>query len=356
MFKVSREAAKAGNLREFKTLDLVKRLGVITANRVHLKNYPVENPTTIFNPSLSVENETIRIYLRIVLGYFTYTSAVAMLEAGLSDIYEGYLSVSHYPVELILCPDSEYDFWGIEDPRVYRIDDKLMMTYCGRTVNYFNPAIRVERTLPITAVSKDLKNWRKNYVFRLTKEIRKQVVSDKDAFLLKTKKRELFLFHRPHLTDENFYLAVSKVPIDILEKTDSGLSEVVVTETTVLMNPASFEAKLGWATPPVEVGGGEYLLLVHGVDRRFEGYRVFAVLLSCEEEVRLTAVTPHYIMEPKMSYELYGERPYTVFPCGIQKAANRLLVTYGAADSAVGVGEIEIDKLLPILDRHRLKE
>ena len=356
MFKISKEAMKAKDLRRFKTVDLVRRLGVITAHRVYLKNYPVENPTVIFNPSLSVENETLRIYLRIVLGYFTYTSAVAMLEASLSDVYEGYLNVSHYPVKLILCPDNEYDFWGIEDPRVYSIDGRLMMTYCGRTVNYFNPAIRVERTLPVTAVSEDLKNWRKNYVFRLSKEMRRHVVSDKDAFLLKTEKGELFLFHRPHLTDENFYLAVSKVPENILEKTDGRLSEVVVTETTVLMNPADFEAKLGWATPPVEVRDGEYLLLIHGVDKRFEGYRVFAVLMGCREEVRLEAATPHYIMEPKMSYELYGERPYTVFPCGIQRVADRLLVTYGAADSAVGIGEIEIDKLLSILDRHRLKE
>lgn len=355
MFKVLSEAAQLEGLREFKTVDMVRRLGVITADRVHLKNYPIENPTTIFNGSLNVEKETVRFYLRIVIGYFTYTSAVVMLETSLTDISEGYLSTSHYPVELVVHPDTEYDCWGVEDPRVYKIEDKLMMTYCGRTVNYFNPAIRFERTLPIAAVSEDWKNWRKTHIFKLSKRMRKFVVSDKDAFLLKAKRGGMFLLHRPHLRDENFYLVVSTVPENILKKEGDEPSEVSVADTTVVMNPAKFESKIGWATPPVEVGNDEYLLLVHAEDKRI-CYRIFAVLMSYREGIKLTAITPHYIMEPKMSYEIYGERPYTVFPCGIQKIDDKLLITYGAADSAVGVGEIEMDRLLSILDKHRLRE
>ncbi|MBC7129946.1 glycosidase, partial [Candidatus Bathyarchaeota archaeon] len=168
------EAAKK---RKRKTVDIVKRLGVITPDKVHLKNYPIDNPATIFNPAILVEDDgDVKVYARIVLGYFTYASAVAELTMPLSDIYT--LKVmGHYPADIVVYPSNRFDIWGVEDPRVYRLDDKLYMTYSGRTVNYFNPAIRVERTLPVTAVYE--KTWRKICVVRLPNDLRRFVVSDK---------------------------------------------------------------------------------------------------------------------------------------------------------------------------------
>ena len=356
MFKPSCEASKINEVREYKTVNMVKRLGVITANRIHLKNYPLDNPTMVFNSAMTIENGMAKFYARIILGYFTYASSVALIEIGLSDIYGGYVGSSHYPAEIVVYPNSKYDLWGVEDPRVSRINGKLVMTYCGRTVNYFNPAVRTERTLPVAAVLEGPReNWVKKCAFRFPEELRRFVISDKDAFVARNRKGELILFHRPHLTDERYYLAVSKIPKDFLSMENQKIEEVCISDTKVLLEAAEFEMKLGWATPPVEVGSGECLVLVHGIDREIECYRVFAVLMRCEDEVELTAITPHYIMEPEMNYEVYGDRPYTVFPCGAQKVDDKLLISYGAADSALGIGEIKLDELLAVLDKHRLK-
>ncbi|RLI36722.1 glycosidase, partial [Candidatus Bathyarchaeota archaeon] len=88
--------------RENKTVDIVKRLGVITADRVHLTNHAADNPVTIFNPAILVENDDLKIYARIILGYFTYTSAVIELELPITEL--NYISEGHYSGRIILKP------------------------------------------------------------------------------------------------------------------------------------------------------------------------------------------------------------------------------------------------------------
>ncbi|AEA46317.1 glycoside hydrolase family 130 protein [Archaeoglobus veneficus] len=332
--------------RENRTEDIVVRRGVITADRVHLKKYPVDNPVTIFNASLFVEHDDIVIYGRIVLGYFTYASAVAEFMFPVKELYNNLFS-GHYTAEITVFPDNRFDLWGVEDPRVYEIDGRRLMTYCGRTVNYFDPSVRVERTLPVTAIY-DGGKWRKLCVFRMPEEYRGFVISDKDAFLVKMG-NELKLFHRIHMKDENFYLVMSNVNEDVLNF--DKFTEVSVQDTTLVLEPAKFEDKLGWSTPPVKVDG-EHVLLLHAVDAETKSYRVLAILM--DDSGKVTAITPCYIMGPKESYEVYGDRPFTVFPCGAQLIDDKLIISYGAADSAIGIGEIDVSELMSILDSNRI--
>ncbi len=335
-------------LRTPRTVDMVERLAVITARDVELTNHPIRNPTTIFNPGLLVTGDEVRVYARIILGYFTYASAVAEFCMTLDELLGK--RPGRYRAEITVYPDNKYDFWGVEDPRVYTINGEMVMTYCGRTVSYFNPTVRVERTLPVTAVYRHGR-WKKVCTFRMSEGLRGNVVSDKDAFLMKTKK-ELLLFHRPHMNDE-FYLAISRVPDDVLYVKHEGIIEAPVRDTVVAFEPASFEAKVGWSTPPVQVGSGEHLLLVHCVEKVTQWYKVIGVLTDDSGEV--VAVTPHYIMEPQESFEIYGDRPYTVFPCGAEKVDDLLLVSYGAADCTVGIGAIELSELMSLLDSNRVE-
>ncbi len=347
MFKpICREIGEIKICRERRTEDIVRRLSVITADKVHLKRYPIDNPVTIFNPSMIVENAGVTIYGRIIIGYFTYSSAVAEMHIPLEDVYDDLVS-GHYTAEIKVMPDNKFDLWGVEDPRVYEIDGKRFMTYCGRTVNYFDPSKRTERTLPVTAVLEG-RRWKKLCVFRMPREFRGFVISDKDAFLTKVK-GNLKLFHRLHLRDENFYLVISDIPNEVLHL--ESFTEITVNNTSLALEPAEFEEKIGWGTPPIEVGD-EYLLLLHGVDKETKAYRVFAILM--DEELRITAITPYYIMEPKEIYEVYGDRPFTVFPCGAQLLDDKLLISYGAADSAIGIGEVDLSELMAILDSNRL--
>jgi len=180
-------------------------------------------------------------------------------------------------------------------------------------------------------------------------EIRSFVVSDKNAFMFRAK--ELLLFHRIHMLNEKFYLSVCKVPDGVLNL--DSFEEVIIGENiTVLEEQAEFETKLGWATPPVKVND-ELLVLIHAVDKFMGVYRVFAVLMNYEG--LFTAVTPFYIMEPKEIYEVYGDRPYVVFPCGAGVKDGYLYISYGGADSVVCIGRIKLDTLLDILYENRIE-
>ena len=336
-------SSKITERRRFETRDIVKRLKVITGHDIHLKNYPVEVPRMAFNPSIFLFGNTLRVYARIVVGYYTYTSALAEFDIPLEEIF--YPVKRTYNAEITVIPDTKYDLWGVEDPRVYEIDNKLFLTYTGRTKNYFSD-IRVERTLPVTARYENGK-WKKIAVFRMPEELRSFVFSDKNAFMVKGE--TLMLYHRLHMLNDKFYLAVCNIPEEVLNYNE--LREIEIGENLTVLENADFELKLGWAAPPVKINN-EYLVLIHAVDKELQAYRVFAVLMN--KEGMFTAVTPFYILEPREIYEKYGDRPYVVFPCGLQKLDNKLIISYGGADTVIVIGEIEVETLMNILEDNRI--
>ena len=93
--------------------------------------------------------------------------------------------------------------------------------------------------------------------------------------------------------------------------------------------------------------------MAHGLERESKAYKVFA--LTMNKNLEITAVTPHYIMEPKEIYEIYGDRPFVVFPCGACVVDDSLLVSYGCADFAVGICEFDLSELMSILDKNRIE-
>jgi predicted GH43/DUF377 family glycosyl hydrolase len=328
--------------RSNETRDIVRRIKVIVAEDVILENHPIKKPITVFNPSLVFEDNEVRLFVRVALGYFTYASAIAELKFDFSDLTK----IEKFIGRLILIPDNKYDVWGVEDPRAYRIDDQLFITYCGRTVNYFDLSKRTERALPITAFESNGR-WKKILVSRLPEDLRSFVISDKDAFLLKNGE-SIKLFHRLHLKNEQFYLVLSDLESSTLP---SELKEVSVNNTKVVLKAEKFEDKIGWGTPPIDIGKS-FILFLHSVESETKAYKVFAIEMNKNLEV--TATTPFYIMEPRENYERYGDRPFVVFPCGAELIDDKIIISYGAADSAVGLGEIDLSELLSILDKGRI--
>lgn len=224
------------------------------------------------------------------------------------------------------------------------------MVYVGRTVRYFEAD--AGRSVPIAAVGSE-RGWARVCAFVLPGELKSRVVEDRDAFVVMTGDGKVHLFHRPQMRDGTYHLAVSSVA----ELRPSGeVKEVEVSGTTVVLEPADFELRIGWACPPVEVRRDAFLVLIHGVDRFLQRYRVFAALLEYDrgEGFAVAAVSPHYVMEAKEPYEVFGDRPHVVFPCGAWDIGGKLLISYGAADRTIGLAEVDIDELLSAVDAGRL--
>ncbi len=329
--------------RENKTKDIVKRTGVLSASNLHLTNYPGK-PVAIFNPGLLIEEDALTVYARMVTGYFMhpYSSAIVEFKIPIEELDE--VSRKRYEGKLVIIPDTEYDMWGVEDPRATIVNGEKVLVYCGLTKRYYTE--KVFRNLPVAAVYKD-GTWKKIGAFKV-KGVK--VVGDKDAFLAEM--NGLKMFQRPTIRENGTtrdLCVISEVPENIFETSEP--KEIETYNGTVPIDKEKFEYKIGWGTPPLKVGKDEYLLILHAADMDAV-YKAFAVLMN--DKGKITAVTPHYIMEPQEIYEKYGDRPHVVFPTGIAQLDDEIIIAYGAADSFIGIGKIDFSEIMSILDSNRV--
>ena len=115
---------------------------------------------------------------------------------------------------------------------------------------------------------------------------------------------------------------------------------------------------IGSGPPPVKTRGG-WLHIYHGIATHFQAsniYQAGAVLLDLNDPTRVLARTRDNILEPRESWELTGQVPNVVFPGGMTvsdfdhdgfaKDNATVRVYYGAADTAIGLAETTVDKLI----------
>lgn len=349
---------EAIRLRTPVTDDIVARFGVISPNRILIHDYPLSHPLTAFNASViySQRDDVLEIYTRIILGYYLYVSSILRMQVPLDDLFNRYIDVNSYVGEVVIYPSTRYDLWGAEDPRVYKLDGKLYMTYTGRSINYYS-AVRENRTLPVTAVyDETLRTWAKKFVFTLSESYFGKIISNKDAFLYRAMGGDVFLLHRPHLITDTFHLMISRVDEKLLLNHSPEIKVINVDNGVEVMRPAPFEVKIGWAAPIVNSKKNRIIALIHGIDRDSIAYKVFAAEFSVSKSgVAVDAVTPRYIMEPRKPYEILGDRPLTIFPCGAAKVGkDEIVVSYGAADTMIGFGILSLNNLMAELDKGRI--
>lgn len=108
--------------------------------------------------------------------------------------------------------------------------------------------------------------------------------------------------------------------------------------------------RVGAGAPPVRVEGG-WLEIYHGnrrPARRGEvgAYCGGAALLDADDPSRVLRLTPMPFFVPEADFEVAGFVPEVVFPTGVVRDGERLLVYYGAADSSVALAEFTTAELL----------
>ena len=84
------------------------------------------------NKALTVEDHDVIIYARVTLGYYTYASAVAEIIIPLKEFQE--LS-GLYTATIRIFPDNRFDIWGVQDPRVYKIEGLLFSSTYPRALS-----------------------------------------------------------------------------------------------------------------------------------------------------------------------------------------------------------------------------
>ena len=295
-----------------------------------LHNEPVLTPNAkhgwekaaVFNTAVLYEDNKFHLFYRASDKPFFLDTEKPELENKFTSVIgcavsEDGINFERYEKPLIE-PFGVNDNWGVEDPRVTKIDDTYYMVYSafgGQSWN--NVKISIVTT-------KDLKNWGKGRIL-LDEE------PNKDAALLSEKvNNKFFLFHR---RVPSIWTAVSE---DLTNWEDHR----------IIMEPREGKwdsKKIGIAGPPVKIKDG-WLLIYHGVDHN-NVYRLGAALLDKDDPNKVLARQDEPILEPELDWEVNGLVPNVVFSCGGCIANNFLYVYYGGADTCIGVAGIEVDKI-----------
>ncbi len=107
--------------------------------------------------------------------------------------------------------------------------------------------------------------------------------------------------------------------------------------------------KVGGGPTPIETDEG-WLVLYHGVLTSCNGfvYSMGAALLDLERPWHVLARGADYLLSPQEPYEQVGDVPNVVFPCAalVDRAADRVSVYYGGADTVVCLAHGHLSELL----------
>ena len=222
------------------------------------------------------------------------------------------------------------ELWGVEDARIVRLGElgRFAITYTAYS-----------RAGPLVALAmtEDFRTFERHGSI--------MPPEDKDAaFFPRQFGGRWALIHRPvpHIFGAKANMWLSFSP-DLRHWGDH----------TVLMEAregAWWDAgKIGLSSQPIATPEG-WLVVYHGVRPTPAGalYRVGMALLDLDDPRRVLRRGDEWIVGPEAPYEVAGDIPNVIFPCGavLDDATGEFRLYYGAADTCVGLMTAQIADLL----------
>jgi predicted GH43/DUF377 family glycosyl hydrolase len=322
----------------------------------------------VLNPAVIKVGNTIHLFYRAVTKDNYSTIGYCTLDTP--------LEVKHRSDAPILFPQAEYEFQGLEDPRIVEIEGTYYLSYTA-----FNGV----NALGALATSNDLIHWQKHGIIvpQITYEEFKHfteaegTVHEKyirfNAYQKSHEKqdRSVFLWDKnliffPRKIDNKFYfLHRIKPDIQIVVAIDN-LSDLTIDfwqnyflhfDEHIILSP-KFDHEvsyIGSGCPPIETTAG-WLLIYHGVHDTVKGYvySACAALLDLKNPRKEIARLPYPLFYPEKEWELKGEVNNVCFPTGTVQVEDTLYIYYGAADERIAVASVSVKELLAELALNKI--
>lgn len=286
---------------------------------------------TVFNPgAVMFDGETL-----LLARVEDRTGLSRLMVARSADGYSKWTVEPHRS----LVPDQGWwaEQWGVEDPRITRIDDTYHILYTG-----FSTAGPVV----CRATTTDFVTFERQGVMA--------VPEDKDAALFPRQINGRWaMLHRPvpNFREMGAHIWISWSP----DLVNWGDPQPIIEARRGGWWDAN---KVGLGPPPMETPAG-WLVLYHGVRVTVSGslYRLGLALLDKEHPERLIARGNEWVFGPCAPYEIAGDVPDVVFPCGwiLDPDGDTLRMYYGAADSCVAIATASLEDLLAYLFKHPIE-
>jgi predicted GH43/DUF377 family glycosyl hydrolase len=223
-------------------------------------------------------------------------------------------------------PQSEVEEFGVEDPRITLLDGRYYFTY-----------VAVSRHGPATALATtDFQTFERHGVIFCPE--------NKDVVLFPERLDGSYAaLHRP----------VCGTPFTRPEMWAARSPDLIhwgVHAPLALSGGLWQSGRVGAGPPPMRVPGG-WLAIYHGNSRPSKPgevgtYYAGAVLLDANDPAKILRQTAEPFFGPLAEFEVKGFVPNVVFPTGLVRDGEALLVYYGAADSVTAVVQFSERELL----------
>jgi predicted GH43/DUF377 family glycosyl hydrolase len=232
-------------------------------------------------------------------------------------------------------PELPHEAWGLEDPRLTWLEDLESWVIIYTSFGPGGPGLSL-------ATTKDFRTAQRLGMVRAPE--------DKNGGLLPRQVGgEYVLLHRPvtYLTHR----------ADIWLSRSKDLHSWSPPEPVLAARPGGWwdSARIGIGPPPIETREG-WLLIYHGVRVTAAGalYRAGLALLDLEDPTRVRRRCAEWVLGPREDYELMGDVPGVVFPCGVihRPDSDELRLYYGAADSCVALATASLTEVLSFVLEH----
>jgi len=229
-------------------------------------------------------------------------------------------------------PDYPEELWGVEDPRVTRIDELDCWVIVYTSFAPGGPGISIAKTT-------DFRTCERIGMIRAPE--------DKNGALLPRRvKDDFILFHRP--------VSVIAKRADVWLSRSHDLHSWTAAEPVFTAREGGWwdSARIGMGAPPMETPDG-WLVVYHGVRTTVAGaiYRAGLVLLDLEQPTKVLHRSDEWVLSPHAQYELQGDVPGVVFPCGLTLGpdGDELRLYYGAADSVIAMATASLTRTMAYL-------
>ena len=225
---------------------------------------------------------------------------------------------------------SEYEEFGVEDPRITPLEGAYYITYSAYSAH--GVRIGLAKTTDFKTVER--------VAFITQADYRNTVL-----FPEKINGRYVKL-DRPHSDISPWSIWISYSP-DLRHWGDSR----------VVMKPVKYhwdEMKIGPGAPPIRTDKG-WLSIYHGVFQTMGGciYRLGAALHRLDDPAQILGVSDRWILQPQDPWEVVGYVHNVVFTCGaVPEDDGTLKLYWGGADTVMCAGVVVIDELIELCLTH----
>ena len=291
----------------------------------------------VFNCAISYDGQMIHMLYRAVGEYEKYISRI-----GYACSKDGHNF--NKMGEIAFAPRENYEKYGIEDPRLIKINNQVYVTYVVPS-GYVRDKPKVFSAVATT------ENYRE---FTRLGIIEGGGMDNKDVVFFPEK----FDNSSTDVNQSIVYLSLHRPSawIGSAFGTDrpsiwlgEGRSLTNIERHALLLKPErEWEAlKIGAGVPPIKTNRG-WLIIYHGVSKE-KVYSVGAALLDLKKPNQILGRTKRPILVPEERYEKFGDVNNVVFPTGACIVDRELFVYYGGADKVCCLATGDLSLLLDFI-------